>query len=127
MTYLLDTDVIVNYFRKKDAQYEAKFVKSSITYFTLTELIYGAHLSNHNTKAEIELIKQFLEDFQIGYVPFDERVVLQFAETKHKLEEKGKKLEDFDLFIAATAIVNNLTLVTHNKRHFMRIKELKLL
>ena len=48
----------------------------------------------------------------------------KFAAIKVYLEKKGKRLEDFDLLIAVTALVNNLTLVTYNKRHFERIEGL---
>ena len=42
------------------------------------------------------------------------------------LEDKKIPLADFDLFIAATALNNNLTLITRNIKHFKRITNLKL-
>ena len=40
---------------------------------------------------------------------------------------KGKQIEDDDIFIAATAIVNDCTLVTANIKHFERVEGLKLI
>ena len=39
---------------------------------------------------------------------------------------RGLQIEDSDIFIAATALVNDCTLVTANVRHFERIAGLKL-
>jgi tRNA(fMet)-specific endonuclease VapC len=42
------------------------------------------------------------------------------------LEQKGMRIEDTDLFIAAVALDHDLTLVTHNTRHFGRIPGLRI-
>ena len=39
---------------------------------------------------------------------------------------KGIRIEDMDLLIAATAIYNDMTLVTNNTKHFEHIPDLKL-
>jgi len=48
------------------------------------------------------------------------------AEIYADLRKKGKMLNDADLLIAATVMVNNSSLVTNNTEHFNRIKGLKL-
>jgi predicted nucleic acid-binding protein len=40
------------------------------------------------------------------------------------LEISGKRIDDMDLMIAATAIYMNMSLVTNNKNHFSRIDDL---
>jgi predicted nucleic acid-binding protein len=45
---------------------------------------------------------------------------------KAELERQGTPLADLDLQIAATCLAVEVTLVTHNGRHFRRVKELKL-
>ena len=42
------------------------------------------------------------------------------------VENRGERLDDFDLAIAACALAHNLTLVTNNTDHFGRIADLKL-
>ena len=44
---------------------------------------------------------------------------------RHDLESIGKKIGPYDILIAATALVHNLTLVTSNVSEFSRIKGLK--
>ena len=52
--------------------------------------------------------------------------LLVYAEQKARLERLGQPLDDFDLPIASTARANDLTLATHNTRHFARILGLQL-
>ena len=47
-----------------------------------------------------------------------------YAKEKARLEKKGAKIDDFDLLIAATAVRNNLILITNNTKHFKRIHRL---
>ena len=42
------------------------------------------------------------------------------------LEKQGKKIGDMDMFIAATALEENLILVTGNTDHFERIPGLRI-
>jgi tRNA(fMet)-specific endonuclease VapC len=49
-----------------------------------------------------------------------------FGELKARLESSGKRMDDMDLLIAATAMYMNLSVLTNNKDHFSRIDELKL-
>lgn len=67
-----------------------------------------------------------IQDMSISVLPIDKRIVTQYITIKLALEEKGVKLQDFDLLIAATAIEHDLTLVTGNKKHFNRIKNLRM-
>ena len=41
------------------------------------------------------------------------------------LKKQGNIIEDIDLFIAATCIVYDLTLITFNQKHFLHIPDLK--
>ena len=42
------------------------------------------------------------------------------------LEKDGNLIEDADILMAAIAIVEDLTLITHNTNHFNRVKGLNL-
>ena len=45
---------------------------------------------------------------------------------KASLKKSGAPLDDFDLVIAACAMIHNLTLVTNNTKHFSSIDGLEL-
>lgn len=49
-----------------------------------------------------------------------------YAKLRAGLERKGCKLDSMDMFIAASALAEDLTLVTHNTKHFSRVPGLKL-
>ena len=50
----------------------------------------------------------------------------QFGALKHTLKTQGTPIGDFDTLIAAHALAEKLTLVTHNTRHFENVPQLKL-
>lgn len=124
MKYLLDTNVIINHLRGKN-KINKTIIKSGVTISIITwaELIYGAYKSVNKEKS-LAVIEALIEDLQITILSLNEKMVFQYAELKVKLEKTGKILDDFDLLIAATAITNKITLVTHNIKHFRRIPEL---
>ncbi len=43
---------------------------------------------------------------------------------KKKLETNGNRIEDFDILIGATAIVNNIVMVTYNVKHLERLSDI---
>lgn len=88
-------------------------------------MIYGAYKSIHPQKSLVTLKESLLIlDFKI--INLNEAIIAEFGRIKAELELKGERLDDFDLLIAATAIVNDLMLVTRNIKHFQRIPCLKL-
>ena len=46
----------------------------------------------------------------------------KYGEIRYSLEHVGKRVDQFDLLIGATAIHHGLTLVTSNTKHFERIE-----
>jgi len=67
----------------------------------------------------------YLEN-RIRLLPVDKPVADIFGKLKSELERKGRPRADFDLFVAATALSNDLVLVTANDRHFRDIPNLKI-
>jgi tRNA(fMet)-specific endonuclease VapC len=53
-------------------------------------------------------------------------IAKQYALIRGELGRKGQLIDQPDLFIAATAIRHNLTLVSRNTRDYQRIPDLKL-
>ena len=125
--YLLDTDTII-YSLKGDEAVKKNLrrhiqdpLKMSI--ITLMELYYGAHKSMRVT-SNLAKVKRLEAEFDV--IPTGNESAEVFGMLKSGLEKSGTRLDDFDLIIAACAMVHNLTLVTNNVAHFKRIEGLKL-
>ena len=127
MSYLLDTDVLINHLRGKDILQE-RVIKfgAYISIITQAELYYGAYKSGKKQKG-VDEIEYNLGLLKIRLINLDTNILFNFANIKADLEKQGRRLEDFDLLIAATAITHGLTLISKNTKHFERIKGLKLL
>ncbi|OGM31678.1 hypothetical protein A2803_04585 [Candidatus Woesebacteria bacterium RIFCSPHIGHO2_01_FULL_44_21] len=125
MKYLLDTNILVDYLRGR-SKLDEMLVKegSAVSVITLSELYYGAYKSMNPKKGAKE-IEETVKDLSLGIIQLENNTKI-YGKIKAFLEKKGKRLEDIDLFIAATAISNNLTVVTNNKKYFRRIPKLKL-
>ena len=127
MAYLIDTDIII-FALRGDKTVLAKFEKNknipiSISMITYAELVFGAKRSqNERTNMlKVNRIREIypVEELNIGIMEL-------FADIKANMYSKAIRIEDMDLFIAATAIYNDLTLVTNNTKHFKNIPLLKL-
>ena len=49
-----------------------------------------------------------------------------YAKEKAALRKNGTLIDDIDIFIGATAIANNMILVTDNERHLERLSNIKI-
>ena len=127
MAYLIDTDIII-FALRGDKTVLAKFEENknipiSISMITYAELVFGAKRSqNERTNMlKVNRIREIypVEELNIGIMEL-------FADIKANMYSKAIRIEDMNLFIAATAIYNDLTLVTNNTKHFRNIPLLKL-
>ena len=118
--YLLDTNIIIFLFKSKHRIHEKMaFVglqNCFISEITLAELKIGAEKSN-NPSANHQLINTLANTTTV--LPITDALDV-FASEKIRLEKAGTPMHDnFDVLIAATALVNNLVMVTQNVKHFM--------
>jgi tRNA(fMet)-specific endonuclease VapC len=58
--------------------------------------------------------------------PFDSTAAHEFGRIRARLAKAGTPIGPYDLQIAAVAMVNGLTLVSHNTRAFERVTGLQL-
>lgn len=125
MKYLIDTDVLIDNIRSK-SKLDATVIEegSAISIINLGELVYGSFKSINPPKA-LELVENLLRDFNLEIINLEKEIIYVFGKLKADLEQKGVKLDDFDLLLAATAKVNSLILVTRNQKHFQRIPGLE--
>lgn len=119
--YLLDTNICI-YFLKGQFELDHKIKEIGeencfLSEITIAELKFGAENSVQKEKNR-KNIKEFQAKFDI--IPIYPALDI-FAKEKARLKTKGKILDDFDLLIGATAIQNNLTMVTRNISDFDRL------
>lgn len=122
---LVDTSILIDLFRKTDKSNSAllSLVRQGYTYcisdVTEYEIYTGALLG------QVGFWSNFLEKTEV--LPFDKAVAKVAVDLNRELKRKRKLIETADLFIAATAISNNLSFATLNKKHFDRIDNLNLI
>jgi len=129
VAYLFDTDAISELLRPKPAAGFVRWLRKVareeqfVSAITVGELYQGAYRSPareyHLTNIEQRVLPA------VTVLPYDAAVAKVFGRIRAELEASGKRLDDADLQIAATAIYHGLELVTGNLRHFQRIGSLK--
>jgi tRNA(fMet)-specific endonuclease VapC len=129
MKYLLDTNVCIRYLQGRvpairDAIHARKPGAMAICAVVRAELYYGAMKSQSPSET---LAKQRLFIDRFPTLPFDDNAALIFGQIRADLYRQGNPIGPYDLQIAAIALANDLTLVTHNTREFSRIDELRLI
>ena len=122
---LADTSTLIEYFRKTDKASSTwiilfdqgfDFCISAITHY---EIYSGA------TAAQLSFWNNVLQRTKV--LSMDEAVSQVAVDINAALKRKRKQIGIADLFIAATAIANNLPLTTLNKKHFDRIDGLTII
>lgn len=123
--YLLDSNILIDLARGKGAiqncMSRVGLSNCVISEISIAELYVGAYKSG--SKKE-EAVMSFLENL-CSIVPITS-VLKTYAGIRAQLELEGKRLDNMNLFIGATALANDYILVTHNTKHFSRIPGLKL-
>ena len=126
MNYLLDTNVCIHFFRGKfnllEKLQQIGIKNCAISEITLAELAFGAENSSkprHNHK----IVNSFTE--QLSILPIFNSIDI-YAKEKVRLRKDGEMISDFDLLIGATAVANDLIMVTENTKEFQRISKIKL-
>jgi len=121
---LVDTSVVIDHFRKKNKQksllYElSKDNKLFLSAISKFEFLVGTKPS------QISQTEKLIEGFFI--LSFNSNVAAVASDIAKKLKTKNKIIEFRDIFIAATAIANDIPLSTLNVKHFERIDNLELI
>lgn len=128
MKYLLDTNVCINAMRQRLSIFTQRFLAvpdrdKVICSIVRAELYYGAYKSKWPQNSIIDL-QGFLQPYP--NLDFDLSASQVCGEIRADLARKGTPIGPNDVQIAAIALVNGLTLVTHNTREFSRVQNLTL-
>ena len=122
---LIDSCLFIDHLRARDktstllADVLSRFVAHAISTVIQYEVEVGM------TEFHQEQWNSILEKLTV--LPFERKMVLHACEIKHGLKAKGQQIEIADLFIAATAVANDVPLATLNRKHFEQIDGLKII
>lgn len=119
---IFDTDILIWIERgnAKAARLVEKDDDRSLSIQSYMELLQGA-----KNKLQHRYVKDFISDFEFTILPLTENIghrALIYVE-EHAL---SSNMRAGDALIAATAIENNLMLVSSNVKHFRVVKDLNL-
>lgn len=127
--YLIDTDWIADFLKGRSYAVRAlspliqdgMMVVSIITYAELYEGIAGSGQRETRLGDLSELMGA------VVLLGIDRETAEVFANERYRLRKQGRLLDNFDLLIAATALRNELPLVTNNVAHYQRVQNLRVL
>jgi tRNA(fMet)-specific endonuclease VapC len=127
MKYVLDTNTLIYFFKGLGRVARNLLSKSpgeiAIPAIVLYELGVGVGKSQSPQKRIMQL-QEFVSLIHI--IPFGYAEAKCAAGIRVKLEKKGVPVGPYDILIAASALANNWTLITHNREEFARIEGLKI-
>lgn len=121
---VVDSGIFIDYLRSKDKTKtilqnlpdDAELYVSSVT-------LYELYMGTTSPQKWID-VKTLTDDIPV--LPFTKTISEKAAIIFQELKKGNKIIEFRDIFIAATAIVHDLPVLTRNKKHFTRVKGLKL-
>jgi toxin FitB len=129
--YLLDTCIVSEYIRKQpemkviqwlDLQLEENLFISAITIGEIKKGIVKIESSQPKKSQKLnEWLNRLSERFEARIIDLDRQILIQWGVLCGDFEKSGRKLPVIDSLIAATAINNQLTLVTRNVSDFDKI------
>ncbi len=129
LKYLLDTNIVSYYLRRTSPELERRLNDAlasqsvAISVLTRAELRYGQAGMTLDDKRR-GLIDRFLP--RLPNLQWTEAAADSYGDIKAAHKRIGRLIGEIDTQIAAHAITEGLTLVTHNTRHFERVPNLKL-
>jgi tRNA(fMet)-specific endonuclease VapC len=128
MKYLLDSNTCIGLLNGPSEALEARRKQTPVSRIRVcsvvkAELLYGAEKSRKSERTKQQLLIFFAK---FNSMPFDDKAAQVYAEIRAGLEREGKLIGPNDLLIAAIAVANELTLVTHNTAEFSRVPGLQI-
>ena len=123
---LIDTDILSLFLRghptvvTRFKAYTTEYKQINLSILTYYEIVSG--LKHRDARKQLASFLDFAT--QNNVILLTKESVTKSADLYADLRAKGTPLDDIDLLIAGTALVNDWVLVTHNVSHFGRIEDL---
>ncbi len=121
---LLDTGILIEFFRKKDKSKSILYQLSLQSYEFKVAAISQYEILLGSNDSQMDFWKKFFERIQI--LAFDENSAVAASEIYKQLKSENKLISIADILIGSIAFSNQISIATLNKKHFMRIKDLEL-
>lgn len=126
--WMLDTNVVVSAMRHPEREVGARVSalqphSACISAVVYGELLHGAAKSDHPAKTNAAVESILLD---VPVLPLSIEAARYYGHLRAHLERRGEMISSNDLWIAAHALSEGLTLVTNNEREFRRIPELRI-
>jgi tRNA(fMet)-specific endonuclease VapC len=124
---MLDTDTCIAIIKKHPVALKKLRGKSigqvGISSITLGELAFGAAKSARAKEAH-EALEEFLLALEIA--SFDDAAAIRYGGIRASLERRGRPIGPLDTLIGSHAHFLDVILVTHNRRQFSQVEDLRL-
>ena len=77
------------------------------------------------SEARRKKLREYLEPF--GILPYDRALCTKWAEITIAAQSRGRRIDCADAWIAATALMCDAPLITHNRSDYLGVPDLKLI
>ncbi len=124
----LDTNIITAFLKndlrvvQRVSDYLELFEKLTINIISYYEILRG--LKDLGNEEKLKRFEGFIQENEL--VSIRKETVEKAAEIYAYLKKEGNLIEDADILMASTAIVEDLVLITNNIKHFKRVKGLRI-
>ena len=127
LRYLLDTNIVIYVIKRRPLSALQLFNDNeghmAISSITLAELLHGAEKSNEPVRS-LATVEDFCSRLEV--LPYGAKAAQHYGSIRAELERRGQLIGVNDLYIAAHARSEGLTLVSNNLREFERVEALQL-
>lgn len=122
---LLDTDVL-SFLFKQDSRAEIykphlEGKLGVISFMTVAELDFWANVRNWGA-ARRAALSAFIDPYTV--INSDRQLAYMWAEIRSEVMQNGYHIDTADCWIAATARLHGIPLLTHNHNHFLHVSGL---
>jgi tRNA(fMet)-specific endonuclease VapC len=125
---LLDTDILSAIMKKHPTAiahakgYLKTHGRFTISIITRFEILRG--LKSKKARTQLTRFDHFCSVNEV--LQLTDEIIIKAADIYADLYQRGELISDADILIAASALVNDLTVVTNNEDHFKRITGLRM-
>jgi len=130
LAFLIDSSILIAYERAQKSP-GALLLRLgdhpvAIAAITASEILHGVHRADSRERRAVR--NKFVETLlaAVPVLPYTLDVARVHAELWADLEARGEPIKVHDALIAATSLAHSLILLTSDRRHFQRVRNLEI-